>query len=176
MAFLPEANLGIVVLSNARTPGDAFPYAVQYRLFELLFDLEPESEAQLSALVAAVRTAAGADLGMVDIPEVTPYLGRYASPELGAVTLSMRDDRLILDGGELSSALRPRADTTGDDAVYLLIDPPLSLLSEGGVVTLRFTRAADGQLRLHLTVAANQTGPRQDYVFAPGDGAETSSG
>lgn len=101
-AFLPEANLGIVVLSNARTPGEAFPDAVQYRLFELLFDLEPESEAKLSALVEAVRAAAGADLGMVDLAAVTPYLGRYASTELGAVALSMREDRLVLDGRQES--------------------------------------------------------------------------
>ena len=57
VAFLPEADLGIVVLSNARTPGDAFPYAVQYRLFELLFEQEAESDALLTALAEATRAA-----------------------------------------------------------------------------------------------------------------------
>ena len=78
--------------------------------------------------------------------------------------------------GELSSALRPRADTTGEATVYLLVDPPLSLLSEGGTVTLRFMGASDGQPQLQLTVAANQTGPEQVFVFAPADVAETASG
>ena len=174
VAFLPEANLGIVVLSNARTPGDAFPYAVQYRLFELLFDLEAESDAFFSALVDATRAASDVGVGAVDPDAVSPYLGRYSSPELGAVTLAMRGDRLVLDAGELRSALRPRADATGD-AVYLLVDPPLSLLSEGGV-TLRFAGAADGQPRLHLTMAANPTGPERVYVFAPADVVETASG
>lgn len=78
--------------------------------------------------------------------------------------------------GEQSSELRPRADATSDDAVYLLVDPPLSLLSESGVVTLRFTGTADSQPRLHLTMAANQTGPEQVFVFAPVDAADTPSG
>jgi hypothetical protein len=76
----------------------------------------------------------------------------------------------------LSSALRPRADATGDEAVYLLTDPPLSLLSEGGVVTIRLAGAADDEPRLLLTLAANPTGPERQYVFAPVDAAAPDSG
>ena len=176
VAFLPEANLGLVVLSNARTLGSVFPYAVQFRLLELLFDQEAASDAELSALVEMARAASGVGLGAVDPAAVTPYLGRYGNPKLGGVTLSMRGDRLVLDVGEHSSELRPGADTSGEAAHYLMVDPPLSLLSEGGVSAVSFAGAADGRPRLRLAVAAGPTGPEQVFVFAPVDATETASG
>ena len=41
MAFIPEADTGIVVLSNADVLGGILSRNVQYRLIEMLFGLEP---------------------------------------------------------------------------------------------------------------------------------------
>ena len=52
IAFLPEADLGIVILSNSLSLAPvplAFEYAVEFRLFELLFDQPAEFDAELTA-------------------------------------------------------------------------------------------------------------------------------
>jgi CubicO group peptidase (beta-lactamase class C family) len=170
VAFLPEADLGIVILTNARTPFAAFNYAVQFRLLELLFDQPSEIEGQLSALVNAAQAAGGVEFGSLDPSEVAPFLSRYASPELGVVAISLRGDRLVLDAGELSSELRPRRPSGAGLTSYLFHDPPLSLLSEGNFSTLSF-EIGDSQPRMLLRIPANPTGPERVFIFeslAPG--------
>jgi hypothetical protein len=73
----------------------------------------------------------------------------------------------VLDVGELSTKMRPRATDDAGSTAYLMHDPPLSLLSEGNVSTVRFERSADGQPQVLLTIPRNQTGPERVYVFAP---------
>ena len=113
IAFLPEADLGIVVLTNSLSLAPiplAFQSAVEIRLFELLFDQPAEFVAQLMAQAEALAACRPPrSLGRLEPPAVTPYLGRYANAGLGEVSLSLRDDRLVLDAGELSSELRPLA-------------------------------------------------------------------
>jgi hypothetical protein len=164
VAFLPEANLGIVILTNARTPFAAFNYAVQFRLLELLFDQPSEIDAQLSALLDAVQAAGAIEFGMLDPSAVAPILGRYASPELGEVSLSFRGDRLVLDAGELSSELRPRQTDGAGPTTYLFHDPPLSLMSEGNFGTVSF-EDGDATFRMLLSIPANPTGPERIFVF-----------
>jgi hypothetical protein len=164
LAFLPKADLGIVILSNARTPAGAFPYAVQFRLLELLFDQDPEIDAHYAALFETMSAASAVQLGPIDPTAVAPYLGRYAHPELGAATVSLRGDRLVLNVGELGSELRTRATDAGSDTAYLLHDPPLSLFSEAGA-TISFDGGATP--RVTFTIPANPTGPEQTYVFEP---------
>jgi hypothetical protein len=166
MAFMPEADLGIVILTNEISLAPVpliFQAAVLFRLLELLFAQPAEFDAQLTAQIAAARPHW--TLGTVDADAVAPYLGRYGNPELGEVMLSLRGERLILDTGELSSELRPRADR-GGATVYLLHDPPLSLFSEAYGATLTFTGAPDAR-RMTLTIPANPTGPAQTFQFTP---------
>jgi hypothetical protein len=169
IGFLPEADLGIVVLTNSlranMVVGAAFPYAVQFRLLELLFDQPPAFDAEAMALVAALEAARPQPApGGVDPDAVTPFLGRYVHPHLGEVTLSLHGDRLVLDTGETSTELRPRAGDQGEIPTFLMYDPPLSSFSEvaGATVTL----AGDGDPRLTLTFPANPTGAAQEYEFA----------
>jgi CubicO group peptidase (beta-lactamase class C family) len=159
-AFLPEADLGIVILANARTPFDLFKYAIQFRLFELLFDLPSELDDQLAAL-GDIRSVGRTPLDSVDPAEVSAFVGRYANPELGEAAISLRGDRLVLDTGEMSSELRPRQTDTN----YVMVDPPLSLLSEDNRASLSFEAGGDGQHRMLLTLGSNQTGPEQVFVF-----------
>jgi CubicO group peptidase (beta-lactamase class C family) len=164
VAFLPEADLGIVILTNARTPFAAFNYAVQFRLLELLFNQPSEIDGQLSALVDAAQAAGSIEFVSLDATAVAPYLGRYASPELGEVLLSLRGNRLVLDAGELSSELRPLKMDDAGATSFLFHDPPLSLISEGNFGRVRF-EGGDSQPQVLLDIPANPTGPERTYVF-----------
>jgi CubicO group peptidase (beta-lactamase class C family) len=169
IAFLPDSDLGIVILTNALSLAPiplAFEYAVEFRLFELLFDHPAEFDAQLTAQAKALAAARPRpSLGKVKPAAVAPYLGRYDNGKLGEVSLSLRGDRLVLDVGELSSELRPSADG-GGETVYLLHDPPLSLFSEAYGTTVRLAGAAD-EPRMTIEVPASVTGPEQTFVFKP---------
>jgi CubicO group peptidase (beta-lactamase class C family) len=169
IAFLPAADLGIVILTNSLALAPvplAFEAAVTIRLFELLFDQPAEFDAQLTAHATALAASRPPPaLGTVEPAAVAPYLGRYDNAALGEVSLSLRGDRLILDVGELSSELRPRADD-GAETVYLLHDPPLSLFSEAYGATVRFA-GGTREPRMTITVPASVTGPEQEFVFTP---------
>jgi hypothetical protein len=92
VAFLPEADLGNVVLTNARTAGGMFLWAVQFRLFELLFHEEPKADAQLWAIEDAALAAGRLQpaLSRADPAVVAAFLGRYESPVLKDVTIALR--------------------------------------------------------------------------------------
>ena len=169
IAFLPESDLGIVILSNSLslTPIPlAFEFAVELRLFEILFDRPAEFDAELAAQAKTLATTQPSrNLGQVNPAAVAPYLGRYGNPELGDVSLSLRGSRLVLDVGELNTELRPLA-ASGAETVYLLHDPPLSLFSEvyQAVVSLA---GGSSEPRVTITVPASVTGPEQEFVFKP---------
>lgn len=114
LAFLPDHDLGISVLSNAR--GSAgFTQAVRFRLFELVFGLESEFEEQAAfGWKAAEDTIAelAASLADIDQAAVTPYLGRYTNDALGEIIIELEDGKLIMDVGEFRAEVREKA---GDD-------------------------------------------------------------
>ena len=76
IAFLPDADLGIVILSNSLSLAPiplAFEFAVELRLFELLFDQPAEFDAQLTTRakeLAAARPSPSLD--QVDPQAVAP--------------------------------------------------------------------------------------------------------
>jgi CubicO group peptidase (beta-lactamase class C family) len=161
LAFLPDADVGIVILSNAfslRPFPLAFEYAVQMRLFEILFNQPADFDAEIAAIEASAPAPVA--LGAVDAATITPRLGAYTNAELGEITLTMRNGRLLLDAGEVSSELRPLAD---DAATLLLVDPPLSLFSEAYGASVRFSER--GEPELVIAIPASITGPEQRFVF-----------
>jgi CubicO group peptidase (beta-lactamase class C family) len=169
VVFLPDQGLGVATLSNASSlPGAlAFTFAVQFHLFELLFEQPAEIDAELSALVQARAMERSRLAPSVDPASVAPYLGSYAHPTLGDVTITWRGDRLVLDTGELASELRARAIDGPGASVYLLHDPLLSFYSEAYGATVSFT-GGHGKCRVTLTVPENPTGPEQSDVFEAG--------
>ncbi len=111
-----------------------------------------------------MEDAGPTEFGSLDAAAVAPYLGRYASPELGEVSIALRGDRLVLDAGELYSELRPLQRNGAGPTSYLFYDPPLSLMSEGNLGTVKF-EGGDGQPQVLLSIPANTTGPERIYVF-----------
>ena len=167
-AFLPNADLGIAVLSNASAlPGAlAFTSAVHFRLLELLFDQPAEMDAEFSTLVEARAAGRPQLASRVDPADIAPYLGRYAHPLFGEITITLRDNRLVLEARALVSELRRRAIDGPSACVYLLHDPPLSFYSEAYGATVSFMGGID-EPRVTLTIPRNPTGSEQTYVFEP---------
>jgi hypothetical protein len=162
VALLPEADLGVVILTNGGPGAGPFTYAVQYRLFELLFD-QPATIDQLISEYRDGFQAATAQLqGQVKPVEpvaVTPFLGRFANPTLGEIRLRLTSGRLILDAGEVSGELQALTDESGNLVGYVFVSPPLA--GPQGSVTLR--NGADGQPEVVFTVQGEST---ETYVFS----------
>lgn len=122
LAFLPEAELGIVVLSNGRL-ANAFTQAVRFRLWELAFAQAYEFDAQASfghAQTIELSLAPVAGAKAVEAELVAPYLGRYTNPDLGEVLLKLEGESLLLDSGELVMEVLAAVDETGAPRDYVI--------------------------------------------------------
>jgi hypothetical protein len=169
VTLLPEAELGVVVLTNATVgKAETFTTAVQMRLLELLFDLPATIDAVLApgpAAVAQARDDLLAQLGSVDPAAVAPFLGRYTNPTLGELTLALREGALVFDVGTLRSELRPYLGADGTIIDYLPVDPPL-----GGFppeLTVSLTQDDDGQPQPVLTVLTAPGEAEEIFPYEP---------
>lgn len=145
MFFLPEQDVGMVVLTN-RQGGGVFTGVLKRRLMEILFDGKPKAGKNLD-FVLAERKKQLADFEKraerkLEKKWIRPYLGVYTNKALGKVTLSFKGGRVRFDAGEWNS---PVLKYTGKDGtVKLMIGPPLAGLpftmgEEGGKKTLTLT-------------------------------------
>jgi CubicO group peptidase (beta-lactamase class C family) len=130
LTFLPEANLGIVILANAQY-SNLFHETVRSRLIEMVFDQPQQADAALNfALETQAKGIEEMTAGLqasVDTAAVAPYLGTFASDVLGEITLAMEGDKLVADIGEFASELRAKVDDQGK-TTYLFTDPPLAAM------------------------------------------------
>lgn len=122
MAFIPEADTGIVVLTNADFFGLALRIQVQFKFIEMLFGLEPFMDEQAEDLGAYVSGLSDlySQLAPVDPESVAPFLGSY-DIEGEPYTVELRDDRLWVSLGEW-------------DHIELLAAPDGSYVAISGVV------------------------------------------
>jgi CubicO group peptidase (beta-lactamase class C family) len=138
LAFLPDANLGIVTLANGYG-SNAMNEAIRTRLFELVFQqpAAAESSAAFALQQANAQTAAlAAQLNdTLDAAALAPFVGRYANQALGELTLALDEDGLVLDAGEFRSQLKPVHSASGSPDALIMVESPLP-----GV---RFTLAHD---------------------------------
>jgi|694.fasta_scaffold39455_3 CubicO group peptidase (beta-lactamase class C family) len=161
LAFLPEANVGIAVLTNAQ--GVNFvTEAIRHRFLELLYSQEQRYDDYADYRYAILRQylseSAGA-LGTVDMTAITPYLGHYRNAELGAMPLVQAGDHLRLVINAFSVELRPPANTASDapnDAGrYVIYSPPLA------GIPVQLTRSETGEPVIMLGAGVTQ------YAFTP---------
>lgn len=157
VAMLPDDGLGVVVLTNGGD-ADILTYAIQFHLFDLLFG-QPATldETVMVALDAMTQQVAElqSQLGHIDPAAVTPYLGNYTNPDLGEVTVMLRDGKLLLDAGEISAELWPVLNGAAAVTGYLAATPPLT----GASVTFSLDNGAPA-----LVLTDPQTG--NEYPFA----------
>jgi CubicO group peptidase (beta-lactamase class C family) len=167
VSFLPEADLGVVILTNRSGTAGPFTYAVQFRLLELVFD-QPAAFGSLLETSLASAAAARADLlahlGEIDPAAITPYLGHYANPDLGVVTVSLEGNVLTLVAGTVRSQLLPRIDDDGAVTGYIPVTPPWASSPPDAVFT--FEDAGD-QPRLMMSVRSDPGEEDVVYVFDP---------
>jgi CubicO group peptidase (beta-lactamase class C family) len=124
--FLPEHDVGVVVLTNARAAND-YTAALLRRFLELLFDGKQEAKQGLTAAIARAEKALGEQRALLrDKPDRTwidPLLGRYQQPDLGTVTLARAGQSIVLDAGEWKSEVTEEVDRDGTRKLFLTSAP-----------------------------------------------------
>lgn len=167
-AFLPDADLGLVVLTNQIETGPILAYTGLVRLIEIVFDtpsvIGPMIEA-MSTGGADVQQEYIARLGGVDLAAVEPFLGDYVNPLLGSLTVAWRGDELIFDTGNFRSAVRPFLTDDGAVSHYVAVDPPW--VAAGAMMAINLVEGAGGQPMVTLTVASSPEDPEMTYEFLP---------
>lgn len=126
-AFLPDAGLGIVVMTNGQA-SNLFNESIRVRLLELLYDQPMEYDANIDfAIQQGKDNLAIAQKQLRDLDEdaVQPYLGTFQSDALGDMLIALKDGKLTMDVGEFITELRPAVNDKGE-VRYAMIDPPLT--------------------------------------------------
>jgi hypothetical protein len=137
MAFLPNANLGVLTLTNAAEVND-FAASVRDYVFELAFGQEHAVSERLAAAPESQAAQQPAVPVAVDPETVAPYLGVY---EYG-VTLEMRSSELWLVGAFVQTQLYPGFESDDYSGV--------------GGFRVRFAEAGE-QLSLEIAYPGNPT-------------------
>lgn len=130
--FLPDKNIGVLVLTNAQG-SNVFNEAVRERVLELVFE---QSAAVQGTLEFALSQEANsleelqANFVGLDSAALETFLGTYQNDALGEITLSLNGNTLLMDAGEIKSALQPY-DADGR-TVYAFADPPIASAATAG--------------------------------------------
>jgi CubicO group peptidase (beta-lactamase class C family) len=160
LAFLPEVDIGISVVTNAGIT-NPFNESVRNRLLELVYAQPPEAEAQAAAVFNRIDEMLSPPESMresVDPARVELYLGRYYNDALNVIELRFENDTFVLDTGEFITELRPilpEEEIQGEEVEFVLYDTLLA----GTPVVLRMTD--DGTTEVVFGEGVTQ------YTFAP---------
>lgn len=94
LAFIPEANIGLVVLSN-RLLSTGFSYSVRYHLVEMLYGLEAQKEepfiAQWDLFLSNIAELRSRVSPTVDPAAAAPLVGQYS----GSWRVELHDDNTL---------------------------------------------------------------------------------
>jgi hypothetical protein len=154
MIWLPEHGVGAVILTN----GDSGVYIrgpLLRRLLEVLFDGKPEAEAALKVAAEQRKAGIAKDRERLVVPAdaaaAARLAPRYASAQLGTVTVRKEGTATVFDAGEWKSYVASRKNDDGTMS-FITTDPTLS--------GFEFVVAdKDGKRRLVLRDA------QHEYVF-----------
>jgi CubicO group peptidase (beta-lactamase class C family) len=154
--FLPEADLGVIVLTNARA-SNLFNGNVTTKVLQLVFEQEPLVEQELDFILEQIDQQVSdfeEKLGdTIDAAAVDPFLGLYSNPVLGDAALSLEDGKLLLDVGEFVAELRPYEDPDSQFSGYLQVNAP------GQGLAYRLVENAEGQPTIVFVQGA------EEYTF-----------
>jgi CubicO group peptidase (beta-lactamase class C family) len=129
MYFLPEEDLGVVLLTNVRL-ANLFLMAARRKVFELLFDASPRAEKMIAATSQSEKEAASARLARVkvDADSVTwldRVVGEYRSNELGPLAVQRKGGQYCAGFESWSSTLGIEEQPDGS-RVAVLTSPPFN--------------------------------------------------
>ena len=116
MLWLPDANVGAVILTNS-DPGVYLRGPFQRRLLEVLFDGEPQAAANVAAAAARQRSELQAERKRLQVPAdptaVAALAGRYHSAALGDLVVRQVDAATWFDFGAWRSEVASRRNDDG---------------------------------------------------------------
>ncbi len=154
--FLPQADLGVIVLTNARA-SNIFNGSITSKVLELVFEQEPQVEQELDFVLEQIATQVDklqSKIGAaVDETAVQPFLGSYSSPVLGDAELLLQDGKLLLDVGEFTAELLPYNDPDVQFSGYIQVNAP------GQGLTYRLVEDDGGQPQIIFGQGA------EEYTF-----------
>ncbi len=153
MMWLPEQNVGAVVLTNG-DPGWLIRGGFQRKLLEVLFDGQPEADAALAASAKTFFEEMAADRRLLVIPadaaDTAKLAAHYASTALGEIAVSHAGAATVFDFGEWKSEVASRHNPDGSGS-FITIAP--------GVAGFEFVVGSGSQRTLVLRDA------QHEYVF-----------
>lgn len=128
-SFLPESDLGIVILTNLYA-SNTFSGAARIRLLELLYDLPSQVEPNVDFLVTQMEEqllALADEVGTEIDPAVAEgFVGEFSNPVLGDLTMTFENGVLTADFGEFATRIMPHTSSGDGSITYLFADPPLA--------------------------------------------------
>jgi CubicO group peptidase (beta-lactamase class C family) len=161
LAFLPDAGLGVVILTNAQVT-NTFSAAVRTRLIDLVFndvDAEADAEGIQFALEQFDRQTQPPEnlRDRVDLDTVQRYPGTYTNAALGTAVVELEDGKLYVMVGGYRTDVLPVMEANDPNTVdyYITMQPPLTGFA------LRFVEDDSGAVRLVLGQGVTE------YTFTP---------
>jgi hypothetical protein len=162
MMWLPEHNVGAVVLTNADV-GWILRTQFRRKLLEVLFDGRPEADADVAAQAKSFYEQLAADRKLLTIPAAAADAARlaphYVNDALGDITVSHKGGATVFDFGEWHSEMATRNNPDGSVS-FITIAP--------GITGFEFVVGTGSKPSLIVRDA------QHEYVFAA-DGAPPSS-
>jgi CubicO group peptidase (beta-lactamase class C family) len=128
MMWLPEHNVGAVILTNA-DPGWILRSQLRRRLLEVLFDGRPEADAAVAAQARSFYDQLAADRKLLTIPAVASVAAKlashYVNDALGDITVTQKGGATVFDMGEWHSEMATRHNPDGSVS-FITIAPGIS--------------------------------------------------
>lgn len=154
MMWLPEHGVGAVIRTNG-DGGSSLRTTFRRKLLEVLFDGQPEADAQIASAARSLFTRLEAERKLMTIPAAAEESGklaaRYRNPALGAVAVSRKGSATLFDFGEWKSEVASRKNPDGTVS-FLTIAP--------GVLEFEFVVGTAGEKKTLVTRDA-----QHEYVF-----------
>jgi CubicO group peptidase (beta-lactamase class C family) len=116
MMWLPESNVGAVVLTNA-DPGWVLRSLFQRKLLEVLFDGRPEADADAASQAKAYFNELAAERKLLTVPaepaEAAKLAKGYHNDALGGISVSQSNGITTFDFGEWRSEMATKKNPDG---------------------------------------------------------------
>jgi hypothetical protein len=116
MVWFPEHGVGGVILTNG-DPGWWFQRAFRRKLLELLFDGRPEADAWISEMGKSFYAELAENRRLVTLPadaaDAAKLAPRYASDDLGEISVRRDGSAVVFDFGEWKSEVASRRNPDG---------------------------------------------------------------
>ncbi|HEX2341826.1 MAG TPA: serine hydrolase domain-containing protein [Vicinamibacterales bacterium] len=125
MLWLPEHNVGAVILTNA-DPGWVVRGLFDRKLLEVLFDGRPQADADLTAQAKSYFEQLAAERKLLTVPatqaEAAKLAARYTNDALGEIAVQRNRAATVFDFGEWKSEVASRKNPDGTIS-FLTITP-----------------------------------------------------